>query len=158
MVGTQDMVAIRVVDQLLFALRRIAPQHEDFGLRQRCDMPDKGIGNALPSLAGMRGRFTCLDGQYGVQQQYALPGPSGQVVRRAFRRVRVFATQLGKHIAQAGRAPACVGNRKCQPLGLVGAVVRVLAQNHDFYVGRLQQFQCMQRVCRENAGTVTDPL
>ena len=64
-------------DTRFLALRLLSPEHEYDGLVCTCDGSDDATRKLLPAPADVSARAIFSDGQDGVQQEYALPSPTG---------------------------------------------------------------------------------
>ena len=145
--GLEYEVALRVGDGALL-LCVAAPEHIDDSLLAFGDGAHHGVGEGLPSAAGMRGRFVFADRQHGVQQQHSLLGPPVEVTRGGDRRPGIVGDLL-EDVLQRGREGDAVGHREAESVGLPGSVVGVLSDDDDL--------QPLERTLVEGAEYVAAP-
>ena len=67
------------VNRRALALRLRTPQQKNRRLLLGIDSRYHGIGKKLPTFPLMRARSTSLNRQDAIEQQYALPGPLGEI-------------------------------------------------------------------------------
>ena len=76
--GLQHKV-LAAVDELSFALRVRAPEHEDQMFAFTIERIDRCVCQLFPSFALMTTGFMCLYRQRRIEQQHSLLCPSAQV-------------------------------------------------------------------------------
>ena len=105
------------------------------------------IGEGLPPVLLVRARSTTANGECGVEQQHALACPWFEiaVVGDRVAEVRV---QLGVDVHQRRWHTHPVPYRETQAVRLVGAVVRVLAEEQHLHVGERRQVQRGEHLVR----------
>ncbi|MNN38170.1 hypothetical protein D3C81_1521540 [compost metagenome] len=106
-----------------------APQQEHGAGLVFADHLDDPVGEMLPTFIGMGRRRGPFHGHGGVEQQHALVGPGLQATVVGDVDVEV-ALEFLVDVEQRRRRGDARLHRKAQPMGLAGAVVRVLAEDH----------------------------
>src|SRR5207248_10645435 len=104
------------------------PQHEHHPAVLGVQGADRRVGDMLPTLAGVRGRGSAAHGEYGVEQQYPLRRPTGEVAVPGRLDAEVVA-QFLEHVTQRGRHRDALPDAEAQPVRLAGLVVWILAEN-----------------------------
>ena len=82
------------VDQLLFCLSGIAPQHKYGRIRTVAYHFDDAVGKSLPTFACMALRSALSDCKDGVEQQHAFVRPARQISAIALRYAKVVFKSL----------------------------------------------------------------
>ena len=129
--GCQHQVA-RTVDEGSFLLRVSSPKDEHQVFAFFSQRADGRVGELLPALPLVR---TGLVGAYregGVEQQDALPGPSGQVAARRHGLAQVVMYFLENVDQRRGEGDAVVDG-EAEPVSLSGAMVGVLPDDDDLH-------------------------
>src|SRR5574337_499592 len=118
------------VDQRALALRVGSPQqeHQAFALAIQCI--DRSVSEALPAPVRMGAGTSLLHRQHAVEQQHAAVGPGGEATVAGTGHAEV-ALDLPEDVVQRWGYPHAAAHRKAQPMRLAGAVVGVLAQDHN---------------------------
>ena len=102
-------------------------------------LSDDFIGKRLPTKSRMGMRQTGTDSQYRVQQQHALFRPMLQIaVLRNLKALNIH-RQLFINIDQRRRHRNFRLHGKRQTMSLTRAVIRVLPQNHYFYISEFSR-------------------
>ncbi len=128
------------VDPFGFALGIAAPQQEDHPAVLGVDRAQHGVGELLPAFALVRVGLVRAHGQHGIQQQHPLLGPGDQAAVVGHVKLDVL-MQFLEDIDQRRRSGHARAHRKCQPLGLVLFMIRILADDHHAHLveGRVAQ-------------------
>ena len=117
------------VDQPHLLLGKAPPEQEDQALMPVGQGADGGIGEAFPAPALVGAGHGGPYRERGVEEQYALPGPSGKVAVCGMRNAQV-AMQFLEQVHQGRRRGHSDGHRETETMRLAGAVVGVLAKDH----------------------------
>src|SRR3989338_4368248 len=115
-----------------FCFGVIAPEDENEILALLRELADDRIGKFFPALALMRACCSRTDSQRCVEEQYPLLGPALQIPCFIFHRPDV-SRQFFEYILKRRRQRHALTHRKAQAVGLLGAMVRVLAEDDDLY-------------------------
>ncbi len=102
-------------------------------MRLIVDRADNRIGELFPALAGMGIGIALFDREHGIEQQHALTRPVFEkaVIGRRDAQIRV---QFLVDILQRRRDAHAWAHRKRQAVGLIVAVIGVLAQDHHAHL------------------------
>lgn len=130
------------IDQLLLALGMRSPQQEHHVRALLADHLDDSVGEELPAFLGMRSGIGALDRHGRVEQQHPLLGPALQVTMTGDGDIQV-ALQFFVDVHQRRRRRHPWLHRETQAVGLAGAVIGILAENHHFH---LLQRRGVQRI------------
>ena len=103
------------------------------------------VGELFPALLLVRGRLTGFHGKYGVEQQHALPGPVGQVAMGRWLDTQIPVDFL-VNIDQRRRRFHAALHGKAQAMGLIGAVVRVLPEDHHLHLVEGRQVEGVEDI------------
>ena len=118
------------VDERSLLLGIGAPKNEYQMLALFCQGADGGIGKLFPTLALVRACLVGTNRKGGIEQQYALVGPTGEVSAG-----RDGGTQVGLYlledVLQGGWKSYSIVHRKAKAMRLTGTVIGVLA-NDDY--------------------------
>lgn len=88
----------------------------------------------LPSVTGMRVGFALANGEACVEQEHATISPWGQqssFVRWRLERLGIFGFQQFVDVGERRRSRRGRADGEAQAMGLVGTVIRVLAEDDD---------------------------
>ena len=149
--GLQNEILLRVGDGA-FLLGVTAPEHVDDALPAHGDGADDGVGEGLPALSGVRGRFVGPHGEHRVEQQYALLGPAVEVARERHGYARVVGDLL-ENVLERRRKGYAVGHGETEAVGLSGSVVGVLPDDDHLQAVERAFVECAEDVAaaRKNA-------
>ena len=103
------------------------------------ELADGAVGEALPALARVGGGLARRDRQHGVEQQDAALCPRREVAGRGPRAARGRVSSSSMDVLQRRRRAHAGGNREAEPHRLAGAVVGILAEDHDAHVVERRQ-------------------
>src|SRR5690606_34071385 len=120
-------------DHLALGLGVGAPEHEHQALALPGQHVDHVVGETLPAPALVRARASFLDGQHGIEQQHAAPGPRQQAAVVGAGDAGI-ALDLPEDVVQRGRHAHAGTHGETQAVRLAGAVIGVLAEHHHAYV------------------------
>ena len=123
------------VNQFLLAYCIAAPQHEHHMVALLRYLAYDGIGKTFPAHALMRRRMVGIDCKGGIEQKHTLACPAAQVAVGRHRCAGIGAYLL-ENIQQRRRHGHSGRHRKTHAVGLPGAVIRVLPQNHHLHIGQ----------------------
>ena len=128
------------IDQLLFLLRGLAPEHKDNGLSPVTDVANNLIRKPLPPTFAMRVCFVRPNRQHGVQHQHALLRPTRQIaVRRNL--AAGIVSEFTIDILQRRRQRHVSLHREAKPVSLPRAVVGILPQQEHLDLVRRRRLQ-----------------
>ena len=138
--GRREHQMIGICDALLFGPGIGSPQQKHHGLLPLIEQIDDPIGEILPSHAPVGIGCMGPDGEHRVQQQHPSLGPLGQAAVTGTMKSHIIFQFLINIIEGRGHRHPFL-HRKAEPMGLAGAMVGVLAQNHrpHLMVGRIFQ-------------------
>ena len=88
-------------------------------------------------------RYMGAHGERGVEQQYALPGPTGQVSVRGHRLAKVIVNLL-EDIDERGRHHDAFRHREAQPHGLARLMVRILADDDNLHLIKRREVESIE--------------
>ena len=138
------------VDESTFLLRVGAPEDEHQVFTLFGQGADGCIGKFFPALALVRTRLVGSHCQGGVQQQYSLFGPAGQVACGGDGQPQV-ALNLLEDVLQRRREGDAVVHREAEAMGLSRSMIGILSQDDHFHpVERTQ----VERVENKFAGGI----
>ena len=86
--GGEEYAAVLGQERGLFP-GEAAPEHEHGPLRQRGRGEDDGVGELLPAEGRVAVGLASLHAESGVQQQYALTRPAGQIAGLGYRPAQI---------------------------------------------------------------------
>jgi len=118
------------VDEGLFFLREFAPEEEDGVFFLRRDLCDDGVGEFGPADLGVAHGFVGPNGEGGVEEEYALFGPVGEVAVVGDGHADVL-VQFFEYIDEGRGRGDAFWDGEAEAVGLAGAVVGVLAEEDD---------------------------
>ena len=120
------------IDRLAFLLRETPPQDEDQPGFLPVEQVDDGVGEALPGNGRRVGvGLSLVDRHRRVQHQDALARPALEVAVLGGLEPWDVRRQLLVHVDQGGRRRGRRLHREAEAVGLAGADVGVLADQHD---------------------------
>src|SRR5690348_15504274 len=121
------------VDQLALGLCIGSPEQENKALTLAIQDINDAVGEPFPAFALVRAWPALFHGQHGIQQQHAALRPWNEATVIRARNSEV-ALDFRKDVDQRWRRRHTGQYGKTQAVRLTGAVVRILAEDHDFHL------------------------
>ena len=142
-VGCLKNIVFCTVYQLFLASCKISPKHKYYSRRIIRYCLYNCICKLCPPNFAVGGGFRCPHCKYCVEQEYTLFSPVLQVAVLLYLYSKV-ALYLLVDILEGWRRRYAVGNRKGEAVGLVGAVVWVLAKDDNLHFAQRCEFKCVE--------------
>jgi hypothetical protein len=117
-----------------------APEQEHDGIGPGGDGGHGGVGEGFPALVLVRTGLAGLDRQRIVEQEHALLRPVDEMAMGGPGQAEVGA-QFLENVDEAGRHLDAALNRKREAVGLSGAMIGVLPEDHDLDLRQRGQFE-----------------
>ena len=146
--GSLKHQMLRIVQHAALASGEAAPEQEDHRPVHFIHGTDDGIRELLPALVLVGCSGMGPDGEYGVQQEYALFGPGSEtaVIRDLEPHIVM---QLLVDILQGGWDIHPFLYREAEPVSLPRFVIGILTDDHHLHPGKGRQMQGVEDVlCR----------